>query len=303
MKVFITGASGFIGSAVAGAFARAGHDVCGLVRTAAKARSLATREIEPIVGSMDDPRTFADRAGACEVLVHCAAEYTERFMELDKKTVEVLLGGAARTHRPRLFIYTSGVWVYGDTGDGRADESSETNPPRLVTARAETERMVLGASQAALRTLVIRPGCVYGESGSLTAIWFDTARKNGATRVVGEGANRWAMIHVHDLADLYLRAVESSCGGEVFNATDRSRSTVLECARAASRAAGAGGKVENVSVAEAAKSLGPFAECLALSQHVDSSKAVRLLGWQPRHGGFADGAARYFAAWKGSTAE
>jgi nucleoside-diphosphate-sugar epimerase len=108
------------------------------------------------------------------------------------------------------------------------------------------------------------------------------------------------MVHLDDLAELYVRAAESACAGQVFNATDRSRFSVQDCARAASRAAGAGGKVESISVAEASKTMGPMAECLALDQHVDSSKAARLLGWQPRHGGFVDGVERYFRAWQGT---
>jgi nucleoside-diphosphate-sugar epimerase len=298
MKIFITGASGFIGSAVASAFARAGHEVRGLVHTPAKAAALAAREIEPVVGSMDDPKTYAAAAAASSVLVHCAAEYSAQYMELDRRTIVSLVETAQASKLPRAFVYTSGVWIYGDTGEGRADESSPVNPPALVGSRAVHERLVLGASSGGLRTIVLRPGCVYGASGSLTAHWFESAEKRGAARIVGDGNQRWAMIHVDDLADLYLRAAESTLGGEVFNATDRSRFTVMECARAASRAAGGNGKVETSSIAEAAKSVGPMAECLALDQHNDSSKAARLLGWQPRHAGFVDGVQRYYRAWK-----
>ncbi|MEO6709518.1 MAG: NAD-dependent epimerase/dehydratase family protein, partial [Planctomycetota bacterium] len=238
MKIFITGASGFIGSAVAEAFARNGHEVWGLVRTAAKARALTEAEIEPIVGSMEDTGLFLERAGACDVLVHCAAEYSARTMELDKRVILELTGAATRAQAPRLFLYTSGVWIYGNRGEERVTEASPIRPPRIAAIRAEHERLVLAADGGALRTLVIRPGCVYGGSGSLTSYWFESATKQGAALVVGDGANRWAMVHRQDLAELYLRAAESSHRGEIFNAVDRSRFTQLECARAASRAAG-----------------------------------------------------------------
>ena len=88
----------------------------------------------------------------------------------------------------------------------------------------------------------------------------------------------------------------------MFNATDRSRATVLECARAASQAAGAGGQVSHWTVDEAEKKFGSTARCQLMTQHVDSSKAVRVLGWQPRHGGFVDDVARYHAAWRASRA-
>jgi len=298
MRVFITGASGFIGSAVATTFAAAGHDVLGLVRTPEKARALEAHEIECVIGSMEDPRSYLERVGACEVLIHCAADYSERNAQLDKRTIDALIGAASAAKAPRLFLYTSGVWVYGDTGAERVSESSPTRPPAIAAQRVVHERSVLEHDSGPLRTMVIRPGCVYGGSGSLTAIWFQSAQREKTARIIGDGANRWAMVHVEDLARFYLRAAESPLRGEIFNVVDRSRFCVLDCARAASHAAGAGGKVESLSAAQALESFGPMAECLAFTQHVDASKAVRLLGWQPRHGGFADGAERYFRAWR-----
>ncbi len=297
MRVFITGATGYIGSAVAEAFARAGHAVTGLVRSEAAARGLAAREVATVTGTMEAPESYRAAAQDAQVLVHCAAEMSERGPGLDMRTVEALLALAAEAGRPRLVVYTSGVWVLGDTGGAAADEASPLQAPAAVAHRVETERRVLGASTGTVRTLVVRPGCVYGGRGGLTAGWFASAVADGAARIVGDGGNRWSMVHVDDLARLYLLAAESPWGGEVFNATDRSRFTVRECAEAASRAAGAGGRIAAVTVAEAAGRLGGVSECLAMDQHVDSSKAVRMLGWQPRHGGFVDEVDRAFAAW------
>ena len=114
---------------------------------------------------------------------------------------------------------------------------------------------------------------------------------------MGDGNFRWAMVHLSELAEAYRLVAESAFGGEVFNLTDRSRFTVLECAEAASAAATGAGKVESIPVEVAAKSMGPMAECLALDQHIDC-QAARLLGWQPRHGGFMDDVVRYYRSWK-----
>jgi nucleoside-diphosphate-sugar epimerase len=300
LRVFVTGASGLIGSAVAGALSRAGHEVLGLVRTAEKARALARLEVEPVVGAMEEPIPWIDRARDCRAAVHCAAEYSPRFHDLDRQTTERILAVQAASGLPRAFVYTSGVWLYGDTRGARVDESSPLRPPEMVAPRAKTEEIVLAGSRGPLRTVVIRPGCVYGGRGGLTAAWFESAAKTGAARFVGDGACRWSMVHVEDLAELYRLAVEAALSGEVLNATDRSRSSVLECARAASRAAGADGRAESLPPAEAA--FGRAAECLTFDQHVDSSRAVRALGWSPRHAGFVDEAERCFLAWDASRA-
>lgn len=298
MKVFVTGANGYVGSAVAAAFARSGHLVWGLVRSEEKARRVAMMEVHPIIGSLLDPASFSALAKDCHVLIHCAADYSEAAWEFQRKAVENLIACALSTKQARKLICTSGVWVYGDTGGDIVDETSPLNPPAFVAPRPEVEEIVHHANTPALKTTVVRPGCVYGGSGSLTASWFESATKEGAARVIGDGHFRWAMVHREDLADLYVRIAESPWGGEVFNATDRSRFTVLDCARAASMAAGAGGKVTCMPVDEARKTMGAFAECLALDQHVDARKAVRMLGWQPHHGGFVDGVSRYYVAWK-----
>jgi nucleoside-diphosphate-sugar epimerase len=296
MRVFLTGATGYVGGAVAEAFRRRGHRVAGLTRTAAKGRALAGREIEPVFGDMKDAASYAAAAKKADVLVHCAAEYTADYQALDRRTVDAFLA-LLRDARKRTIVYTSGVWQYGATGNEPVDESSAFEGAPLAPWRTEHEKLVLAAGG-----LVIRPGCVYGRSGGLTGAWFEGAVKEGAAPIVGKGDNRWAMVHADDLGELYALAAESGLRGEIFNATDRSRSTVREMASAASRAAGKDGKVAELGENEAEKRYGGMRHGLALDQHVDSSKAVRLLGWSPRFGGFFDDAPRYYASWMASRA-
>jgi nucleoside-diphosphate-sugar epimerase len=295
MKVFITGATGYIGFNVSMAYRRAGHEVWGLTRSEEKARLLARHEIRPVMGSMQQPGSWEAAAQNCSVLIHAAVDYQTDPFALDKQTVEFLLSLSGKGSRPKTLIYTSGVWVYGSTPGMLVDETTPLNPPKMVARRPATEQLVLNAG--GMRGLVIRPGCVYGHQGGLTGMWFAAANANELT-AVGDGSNRWTMVHADDLADAYLRAGESGLSGEVFNITDRSRWSVGEMLAAVARVTGYAGKIKFIPVAEAAKSMGDFAECLALDQHVDARKAVRLLGWQPKHGGFVDDIAAYFMSWK-----
>lgn len=290
MRIFLTGATGYIGWHVANALRRAGHRVLGLVRNPNQTDRLWAREIEPVVGSMDDPSSYRDRLADCGAVVHAAVDYTGDTFGLDQRTVETILAA-----RPARFVYTSGVWVYGNTGREAVDESSPTNPPVRVARRLDSERLALSTP---VPTLVLRPGCVYGQEGGMFADWMAPIAGGESPTIIGDGRNRWTLVNVDDLAAAYVRAVESPVSGEIVNLTDRSRATVAEMVEAIAQAAGFRGAIRYQSVADPRQTLGSYAECLALDQHVDSSKAVRLLGWQPRHGGFADQAALYYAAWR-----
>jgi nucleoside-diphosphate-sugar epimerase len=300
MRIFVTGATGFIGHAVAAELARAGHTVYGLARSEAKSTRLAAAEVLPVIGDMSAPESYLEAARDSQVLIHCAAEYTAKYMQLDRLTVTALLDAAHAAAHPRLVIYTSGCWLYGNTGTEAADESTPLHPPMVVVPRVETERMILARASGDVRTIILRPGCVYGGAGSLTASWFFSAQKEGAARIAGDGNFHWSMVHLADLAVAYRLAAESHFNRQIFNVSDRSRFTVLECAQAASRAVTGSAKVTPTTLEEAAKMMGPMAECLTLDQHVDASKAARLLGWNPRHGGFVDGVNRYYESWKAS---
>ena len=296
MQVFVTGATGYIGFAVAAALRRAGYRVWGLARSVAKARRLTRHEIEPVIGDLADPKTYLEVASDCALLVHTAFDYATDGVAKNKTAIDTLLDAGRRGAKPKTLVFTSGAWVYGDTGDRMVDETTPPNPPKLVAWRPAHEQMVLQA--AGVRGLVVRPGDVYGGSGGLTGQWFAGPSTGKPPLVVGDGRNRLPMVHIDDLADAYVRIAESGLAAEIFNVNDQTRFTVLEMARAAARAAGYEGEIRPTPLPEARKTLGDFADALALTQHVDARKVARLLGWQPRHVGFLDEAGAYYRAWK-----
>lgn len=294
MRIFVTGGSGYIGSAVALACRRAGHDVFGLVRSAEKSRELVRNEVRPVVGTLQNPDSYLSVAKHCSVLIHTAFDRTAEAAALDRKTVETLLAASAGGSEPKTVIYTSGVWVNGDTKCAAVDETSPAAPIQAVSFRPATETLVLGSSTA--KGIVIRPGVVYGGRGGLTGLWFVGALGK-SVMVIGDGNNHMPPVHIEDLANAYLRAAESGLKGEVFLLADASTATAKQMATAAARAAGYQGEVQLWPVADAAKVMGIWVEGLGLDQHVDSGKARRLLGWEPKHRPFVEEAQAYFEAW------
>jgi nucleoside-diphosphate-sugar epimerase len=214
VAIFVTGASGHIGLAVAHELAWNGHDVRGLVRTDVGAARVATHEVEPVLGTLADLELLARAAATHEVTIHCAVDHGADRWALETAALDAMIADAREARRPRLLIYTSGVWVYGTTGPRAATEDDALTPPAIVARRLDVEAQVLAAAGGNLTTAVVRPGCVYGGGGSLTAAWFAAAAAGGPVPVV-DGDNRWAMIHRADLATLYRRLVEQHRGGRV----------------------------------------------------------------------------------------
>lgn len=295
MEIFLTGASGYLGLAVAQAFRRAGHRVSGLARSVQAAETLMRHEIAPVLGALEAPERYCEAAARADVIAHLAVDYAADTAAIDEQTVRALLGVAVEAQAPKRFLYTSGVWVYGDTGAGAADEAHPLRPPPAVAWRPQIERLVLDAPR--VHGVVLRPGVVYGGRGGLTGLWFAGATA-GELRIPGAGANHWAMVHVDDLAEGYVRAAEANGASGVFNLSDGTTPTLGQLAQVAGTAAGYQGTLVTTPLAQASAQLGPLAKALALDQRISSERARRVLGWQPRHPGFVAEAVTYFAAWR-----
>jgi nucleoside-diphosphate-sugar epimerase len=286
MRVFLTGASGYIGTAVATALGRAAHQVSGLARSDEAERRLRARGVRPVRGDLTDPAVLEQAAREADGVIHTASTNDARAAEVDARAVEALLAGLTESGKP--FIYTSGIWVHGDTGGRVVDESSPLEPAGIVAWRPAVERKVLDAAARGVRAVVIRPAMVYGNGGGIPAMLARSARQGGAAQHVGSGRNRWPVVHVEDLAELYLLALERAPAGTVLLAANSETVTLGEIARAASEGAGAGGKTTAWALPEAREVIGPLADALALDQRVSSVRARQLLGWVPRGRGILD---------------
>jgi nucleoside-diphosphate-sugar epimerase len=277
LKVFLTGATGYIGGAVADVLIAGGYSVVGLARSDEAARKLTAKGITPFQGDLNSPANLGEAAVKSDGVIHAGTTNDGR---IDHEAVRGMLDALRDSSKP--FLYTSGIWVLGDTGGKIGDETWPPNPAALVAWRPGVEQMVLAAARTGVRSVVIRPGVVYGRGGGIPADFAKSARETGAARYVGTGENHWPLVHVEDLADLYLRAFQRAASGTLFHATDGSARRVREIAEASSFDVGAEGRTESWPLEEARKTLGAFADALVLDQLVSSEKARGTLGWQPR---------------------
>jgi nucleoside-diphosphate-sugar epimerase len=276
MRIFLTGASGYIGSAVAERLRAAGHQITGLARSDASAARLRSAGIEAVRGDFSDPSSVAAGAGSADGVISMATTYDPA---IDGPAIDAILDALAGSNKP--FIYTSGIWSHGDTAGKVVDESSPPKPAALVAWRQGVEDRVLAAAKQKIRTVVIRPAIVYGRGAGIPAGFVESARKEGAAQFVGTGENRWPFVHVDDLADLYLLALEKAPPGTLLLGVSGPSYSVRDVAAAASRGAGAEGRIRAWPLEEARKKIGPYADALVLDQQASGKRAEQLLGWRP----------------------
>ncbi len=296
MKVFVTGATGYVGNAVAAAFSRAGHDVYGLTRREKSLPRLASQEIRPVHGDLHSPDTFREPLQECSLIVHCAMDDRNAPYHFEFELMKIFSNEIVGSGAQKRLLFTSSTWVHGDTGDEIVSERFSPSPPSYLKMRAATERMVLESNS--LAGTVIRPGCVYGGHGGPTAQWFAGALMDEVVTVVGDGRNVWATVHREDLADAYLRIAEHGYTSEVFDIVDAGRDRVGVLADSVGRVMNVRFPTRFLSVGQAVREYGDSAYGMNLSQRIDSSKARKYLGWTPRHRGFGDKLGVYIAAWR-----
>ena len=293
MRVFLTGGTGYVGSAVLDSLVRGGHRVDALVRHSEGAARVQARGATPILGDVMNPTSWRDAAAAADGAVHAAAEYGPKARQFDVTAVDTLT--ALPPKDGRFLVYTSGIWVLGPA-PSPVDESAPVNPIEMAAWRPAQEEKVLATAASGVRAIVIRPGIVYGGSrGIVGDVLKDAA--NSLVRIIGAGDNHWPLIYERDRGELYARIVGTPGAAGIFHATDDGAETVNEVVAALADHAPTPPSVRHVPLPEARKKMGPYADALALDQIVRSPRA-RALGWAPTLHSVAGNAARLFEEWK-----
>lgn len=280
MRIFLTGATGYIGSAVLDALMRANHQVTALVRTPHVADAMASRGVTPILGDLKNLKSYRTAAEGFDAYIHTAADSSAKREDIDRKAIDTLLSAAGARAKigPSAFVYTSGIWVLGSNAQPM-NETAQPNPGQLLGWRPAHEQLVLQADGNTLRTAVIRPGIVYGGNRGIVSDLLKNAL-NGLIRVIGTGDNHWPLVYDRDLADLYVRVATGAQASGIFHANDEADETVNIIVEGIVNHFSVPPDVRHVPLEEGRKKLGAYADALALDQRVRSPRA-RALGWTP----------------------
>jgi len=295
MKVLVLGASGSIGKPVAEAFSRAGHEVYGQTRSASKAKQLALEEVIPVIGEPDSD-IWLQLIPTLDVVIDAVGGGD---IKAYSQTLLTKLSNAAAATRhpsaPKLtFIYTSGTWVHGDDrNEIVTDTTPITKPAELVAWRPEQEQRVINNS--VLNGIVIRPGLVYGHSGSLLADLFRTSL-DGKVVWPGTPGGRYAVVHSDDLADLYLRVAEKSSivGGKIFDAVSEQSESVDDLLARLVLVSGAKAPYEYRTPENT------YESAIGTTTLIRPYLAHALLGWKTKKPGLIDGLQGYYTAFLAS---
>ena len=288
MKIFVTGASGFIGGSVAARLAAAGHAVRGLVRNPGKNEAVRRFGIEPVEGTLDDSDVLAREAAAADAVVNAASSD-------HRGAIEALV--AALAGSGKALLHTSGSSIVADEAMGELsdrifDETTPFTPAPDKAARVALDRFVLAAP--GVRSVVLCNSLIYGttlgppaESVQLPRLAAQ-ARRTGVARHIGRGLNIWSTVHVADVAELYLLALERAAPA-TFCFVENGEASFGAMVGAIADRLGLGAP-QPWPAEDAIAALGRQTAVFSLGSNsrVRSVRSRAELGWAPRHGSVLD---------------
>jgi nucleoside-diphosphate-sugar epimerase len=285
MKIFVTGAGGYIGGSIAEKLVFLGHEVVGLARSEEKGLLLKGHGIDPVFGSLDDYEILAKAAQSCEAVINAASAD-------HPASVVTLVTALERSGKP--LIHTTGSAIVADHADGDyaaavpLTEDSYFDPVPFRRPRVDMNRYVRQAAiEKGIRSIVICPSMIYGtgrglqpDSDQIPKL-ITLSKQLGAGVYFGKGLNRYSNVHIDDLVDLYLLAMERAPGGSFFFA-ENGHNSFKEIAMMISEFLGFEGRTVSIPVMDVIREHGEAARLgVASNSFVNAANAHRL-GWTPK---------------------
>ncbi len=281
MRVFVTGGTGVIGSAVVCELIARGHRVLGLARSDAAAARLAARGAAVMAGDISAPDTWVTRLPDIDAVIHMACDFSSDMGPVEQRLLDALLPALATPPGRIRFVYTGGCWLFGPTGDVVANESAALSPlPAFAWMLPHIERVLASRE---LHGIVIHPAMVYQPGGGVFRRFAAEAYAGLTIRVVGGEDVRWPLVHSNDLAALYALALKGAPARSSYIGAAIEGYPIGRIARAFARRSGKPQDPVIVSADAIAAELGEWARGYALDQRLSGAKARHDLGWQPRH--------------------
>jgi nucleoside-diphosphate-sugar epimerase len=281
MRVFVTGATGFIGSAVVEDLIQAGHEVLGLTRSEAGAAALAAAGARPHRGSLEDLESLRAGAAQADAVAHLAFNHDfanyHASCEDDRRVIEALGSGLAGSERPLLV--TSGLFL-ARGAPGRPMTEDDPAPSSGEIPRAASEEAAAALAARGVNVGVVRLPQVHDRTRhGLVTLAIAAAREKGVSPYIGEGTNRWAAAHRRDTARLYRLALERAEPGARHHAVAEEGVTMRDIAEAIGRRLGV--PAVSISPEEAPAHFGFLAMYAGLDVPASSAKTRERLGWRP----------------------
>jgi nucleoside-diphosphate-sugar epimerase len=294
MRVFLTGATGFIGSHVASELLDAGHQVLGLARSQAGARALLASGVEPHRGNIEDLASLQRGVEACDAIIHTAFDHDfAHFVANCQKDARVINAlGSALENSDRPLIITSATPM-GCKAPGQAADEDHFDPehpnPRVASELAGNALL-----QRGVNVVVVRLSQIHNpkKQGLVTEV-IKQAQVNGVSAYIDDGLNHWSAAHVADTAHLYRLALERHQPGARYHATAESRLAFRLIAETIGE--GLGLPTVSIPVAETEVNFGWLSGFVGKDMTSMSTKTQTRLGWTPRGPGLLDDLKRFFS--------
>ena len=283
MRVFVTGATGFIGSAVVEELITNGHHVLGLARSDKGEQTLKEVGAEVHYGSLQDLDSLRRGAQAADGVAHLAfihdfSKYQEN-IDTDKRAIAALIDALAGSGKPLVSTFGLGLLAPGST----PSEDEAANP--AMNPRGALEPLALAADQRGVRASFVRlPPTVHGAGdGGFVPMLIDAARQKGFAAYVGDGANRWPAVHRFDAARLYRLALETADPGTRLHAIAEEGVPMRDIARSIGK--GLGLPVRGITPEEAGRHFGWMAKFVAMDAPASSELTRERFPWRPQQVG------------------